>query len=192
MWNDLAVVLTCTYFAFNSAPGRASAAEGSVNGRWQIQHPSVGPEPRVRLHADRQLNETRSLLPSDQLESSSLRSPGTLRPRMRKSAMRNLPQLSQSRVVMIAIMMMIEMMNQRASRAQATARSLAHLLFLAIRAPARAVPSPSDAVVSFFCPPSQIHFLRVTFGNCEPELLEGCRQGKPDYVVKIDLAGLCL
>lgn len=58
----------------------------------------------------------------------------------KKRAVRNLPQLSQSRVVMIAIMMMIEMMNQKASRAQATARSLAHLLFLAIRTPARSVP----------------------------------------------------
>ncbi len=49
---------------------------------------------------------------------------------MKKGAMRNLPQLSQSRVVMIAIMMMLEMMNQRASRAHATARSLAHQPFL--------------------------------------------------------------
>lgn len=56
----------------------------------------------------------------------------------KKRAVRNLPQLSQSRVVMIAIMMMIEIMNQKASRAQATARSLAHLLFLAMP-PARSV-----------------------------------------------------
>lgn len=89
------------------------------------------------------------LLPSNQLKSSSLQSPGTLRPWMKDKVMRNLPELSQSRVVMIAIMMMIQMMNQSASGAQGTARSLAHLLFLAIRTPAHLVPTPSDTVVSF-------------------------------------------
>lgn len=83
-------------------------------------------------------------------------------------------------------MMMIEMMNQSVSRAQATARSLAHLLFLATRTPA-----PSDAVVRFSLPLSQIQFLYVPSKNSQPGLLEGCRQGKPDYVFKADLAGLC-
>lgn len=65
-----------------------------------------------------------------------------------KRAMRNLPQLSRSWVVMIGIMVMIEMMNQRASGAQVTARSLTHLLFLAIRTPPPLCPT-SDTMVSF-------------------------------------------
>lgn len=76
-----------------------------------------------------------SLLSGNQLESSRLQSPGTLWP-WKKIEIHEESSSSQSEQLMIAIMMMIEMMNQSTSRARVTLMGLTHLLFLAIRTPA--------------------------------------------------------
>ncbi|CAJ1068164.1 Hypothetical predicted protein [Xyrichtys novacula] len=93
-----------------------------------ILRPSVVPQPFVQLRTKQQLMQ--SPAPSFQSEKLNLQSPGTLRTPTREGGKRNVPQLSQSRAVMIAIIMMIEMMNQSTLRAKATVRNSAHLLFL--------------------------------------------------------------
>lgn len=88
-----------------------------------IQRTSSAPPPSVQLRTNHYLNETCVVFSQVISWRAAACRFLALREWMRKKDVRNVPELSQIRVVMIAIIIMIEMMSQSASRAQATARS---------------------------------------------------------------------
>lgn len=140
-------VRSCFWDGFSAPRKSTERSKASVNEFLSVAHNWKEWKPLIQQTAA----DSWILLPSNQLKSSSLQSLGTLRPWMKDKATRNLPwDQSEQKVVMIAIMMMIEMMIQSAPRAQGTASSLAHLLIPAIRTPAHLFPAPSDIMGSFY------------------------------------------
>lgn len=113
-----------------------------------------------------------NLLNSNQLESSRPQSPGPPETTIDRQIHEESPS-AQSRQ-MIALTLTTEMMNQSTSRAQATTRSLAHiLLLLAVRTPAHPDLPRSDTVVSFSHAASQTSSSPLFK---EPGRLKGARQ----------------